>query len=56
MGFLKVEDKVFVVFGLANRKSVASAIGKVLVEEGGEVIIVVRSDQRLEAANKLFPD
>jgi len=56
MGFLKVENKVFVVFGLANRKSVASAIGKVLVEEGGEVIIVVRSDQRLEAANKLFPD
>ena len=56
MGFLAIEDKVFVVFGLANRKSVASAIGKVLVGEGAEVINVVRSDQRLEAANKLFPD
>ena len=56
MGFLAIEDKVFVVFGLANRKSVASAIGKVLVEEGAEVINVVRSEQRLEAANKLFPD
>jgi enoyl-[acyl-carrier protein] reductase I len=56
MSFLEIEDKVFVVFGLANRKSVASAIGKVLVEEGAEVIIVVRSDQRLEAARKLFPD
>ena len=56
MGFLAIEDKVFVVFGLANRKSVASAIGKVLLEEGAEVINVVRSEQRLEAANKLFPD
>jgi len=56
MGFLGVNDKIFVVFGLANRKSVATAIGKVLLEEGAEVIIVVRSDQRLEAAGKLFPD
>jgi enoyl-[acyl-carrier protein] reductase I len=56
MSFLAIEDEVFVVFGLANRKSVASAIGKVLIGEGAEVINVVRSDQRLEAANKLFPD
>jgi enoyl-[acyl-carrier protein] reductase I len=56
MSFLGVNDKVFVVFGLANRKSVATAIGKILVEEGAEVIVVVRSDQRLEAAHKLFPE
>jgi enoyl-[acyl-carrier protein] reductase I len=56
MGFLKIEDKTFVVFGLANKKSVATAIARVLVEEGAEVIHVVRSRQRAEAAQKLFPD
>ena len=56
MGFLKIEGKTFVLFGLANRKSVACAIGKVLVEEGAEVIHVVRSEQRVDGARKLFPD
>lgn len=56
MGFLRLEDKTFVIFGLANRKSVAAVIGKVLVEEGAEVIHVVRSEQRVAAAEKLFPD
>jgi enoyl-[acyl-carrier protein] reductase I len=56
MGFLKLEGKTFVLFGMANRKSVACAIGKVLVEEGAEVIHVVRSEQRVVAAEKLFPD
>jgi enoyl-[acyl-carrier protein] reductase I len=56
MGFLRLEGKTFVIFGLANRKSVACAIGKVLVEEGAEIINVVRSEQRLAAADKLFPD
>lgn len=56
MGFLKIEGKTFVLFGLANRKSVACAIGKVLVAEGAEVIHVVRSEQRVAGARKLFPD
>jgi len=56
MGFLRLEGKTFVLFGLANRKSVACAIGKVLVEEGAEVIHVVRSEERVAAADKLFPD
>lgn len=56
MGFLKIEGKTFVLFGLANRKSVACAIGQVLVAEGAEVIHVVRSEQRVAAAQKLFPD
>lgn len=55
MGFLKFEGKIFVLFGMANRKSVACAIGKVLAEEGAEVIHVVRSEQRVAAAEKLFP-
>ncbi len=56
MSFLEIEEKTFVVFGLANKKSVAAAIAKVLVEEGARVIHVVRSEERAEAARKLFPD
>lgn len=55
MDFLNIKNKKFVVFGLANKKSVACAIGKVLVEEGAEVILVVRSEARVDAARKLFP-
>ncbi len=56
MNFLNFKNKRFVVFGLANRKSVACAIGKVLVSEGAQVIHVVRSEERKAAALKLFPE
>lgn len=56
MSFLGVENKRFVVFGLANKKSVACAIGRTLVEEGAEVIHVVRSEERAKNARKLFPE
>lgn len=55
MDFLHLADKTIVVFGLANRKSVACAIAKVLQEAGAEVIHVVRSPARKETAEKLFP-
>ena len=55
MSFLRVEKKIFVIFGLANKKSVACAIGQVLVAEGAEVIHVVRSAERAVNARKLFP-
>lgn len=55
MSFLGVENKRFVIFGLANKKSVACAIGRTLVEEGAEVIHVVRSKERANNARKLFP-
>jgi enoyl-[acyl-carrier protein] reductase I len=56
MSFLHIAGKTFVIFGLANRKSVACAIGRVLIAEGAEVIHVVRSEERRQAARKLFPD
>ena len=56
MNFLNINKKRFVVFGLANKKSVACAIAKCLVQEGAEVIHVVRSQERVENARKLFPD
>ena len=55
MSFLDLTGKSIVVFGLANRKSVACAVGEVLREEGAEVIHVVRSEERRATARKLFP-
>lgn len=56
MSFLQLEKKKIVVFGLANKKSVACVIAKNLVQEGAEVIHVVRSDERKATAEKLFPE
>ncbi len=56
MGFLELEDRKIVVFGLANRKSVACAVGRVLEEAGARVIHVVRSEERAGTARRLFPD
>ena len=56
MSFLGLENKKIVIFGLANKKSVACAIARVLEKEGAEIIHVVRSKQRAETAHKLFPE
>lgn len=50
-----MENKRIVIFGLANKKSVACAVAKVLEQQGAEIIHVVRSEQRAETARKLFP-
>ncbi|WP_310600149.1 SDR family oxidoreductase [Desulfobulbus sp.] len=56
MDFLQLAGKTIVVFGLANKKSVACAIGRVLAGAGAKVVHVVRSEQRADTAAKLFPD
>ena len=56
MSFLNLADKRFVVFGLANKKSVACVIARTLVAEGAEVIHVVRTEERRVTAKKLFPE
>lgn len=56
MGFLQLEEKTVVVFGVANRKSVAYHIGKTLQEEGARVIYVVRSPERQQQLQKLLKD
>ena len=55
MSFLGLEGKNIVIFGLANKKSVAAAIGRVLTEEGANLVHVVRGPERAEAARRLFP-
>ena len=55
MGFLDLADKSVLVFGVANRKSVAYHVGRLLEEAGARVIYVVRSPQRRESVASLLP-
>lgn len=52
--FLQLKGRRFVVFGVANRKSVAYHVGKLLGETGAEVVYVVRSPERRDSLLKLL--
>jgi enoyl-[acyl-carrier protein] reductase I len=54
VSFLALEGKTFVVFGVANRRSVAWAVGRSLEEEGARVIYSVRSDERRRSLGALL--
>lgn len=54
MSFLNLTDKTFLVFGVANRKSVAWHIGKTLEAEGAQVLYSVRSEDRKASLEKLM--
>lgn len=56
MDYLQLTDKAFLVFGVANRKSVAYAIAQSLEACGARVAYVVRNDQRRATLGKLLPD
>jgi enoyl-[acyl-carrier protein] reductase I len=54
--FLQLAGKRIVVFGVANRKSVAFHVVQELVSASAEVILVVRSPERRDSVAKLLPD
>jgi len=54
MDYLGLKGKSILVFGLANRKSVAYHIGRLLQEAGAEVVYVVRNAQMLDRVAKLL--
>ncbi len=56
LDFLQLNGKRFLIFGVANKKSVAYAVSKMLIEEGSECVFVVQNQTILERASKLFPD
>ncbi|MDG2408129.1 MAG: SDR family oxidoreductase [Pirellulales bacterium] len=56
MDYLDLKNKTILVFGLANRKSVAWHVGRVLREVGAEVLWVVRSEARRDEVKKLVGD
>ncbi len=55
MSFLDFKDKTFLVFGVANRKSVARFAADVIVKEGGKVVFSVEDEEKKKAVEKLFP-
>jgi len=56
MSFLNLAGKSFLVVGVANKKSVAYHIGKILTEEGACVLYSVRSHERKKSVTKLVGD
>lgn len=55
MDFLGLSGKTVLVFGVANRKSVAYHVGRVLAESGANVVYVVRSPKRRDSIAALLP-
>lgn len=56
MDFLQLSGKSVLVFGVANRKSVAWHAARVLEEAGASVVYVVRSEQRRQALLGWLPN
>ncbi len=56
MSFLQLDGKTIVVFGVANRKSVAYHVAKTLEESGAQVVYIVRSEERRASLTKLLAD
>lgn len=52
--FLGLSGKRFLVMGVANKKSVAYGIARLIEQAGGEVIYSVRSEARRESLTKLL--
>ncbi len=54
MDFLQLEDKRIVILGVANRKSVAYHVGRVLTEAGAEVMHVVQNEEVRDSTAELL--
>ena len=56
MDFLQLEGKRILIFGVANRKSVAAHVAKTLRTAGAECVFVVQSDEIRTGQKSLFGD
>jgi len=54
MSFLQLEHQTILIFGVANRKSVAYAIAEAVQQAGAECVFVVQSEQIRKATAKLL--
>lgn len=55
MSFLNFEDKVYLITGVANKKSVAYFSAKTIIDNGGTCIFTVQSEEHQAKLEKLFP-
>jgi len=56
MSFLNLENKTFLITGVANKKSVAYFSAKTLQDNGADLIFTVQSEDIKEKVAKLFPE
>lgn len=56
MSFLNVENKVYLISGVANKKSVAFHSAKILKDSGAKVLFTVQHIAAKEKVQKLFPE
>jgi enoyl-[acyl-carrier protein] reductase I len=54
--FLQLTGKRILIFGVANRKSIAYHVTKLSLESGAEVILAVRDEAVKSRVERLFPD
>jgi enoyl-[acyl-carrier protein] reductase I len=54
MVFFDIAGKTFLVFGVANKKSIAFAVGRILAEANANVVYSVRSKERRESVSKIL--
>jgi len=55
MSYLDFDNKTYLVFGVANRKSVAYFIADMIRKEGGQVIFATLNEEKKSEVEKLFP-
>lgn len=56
MDFLQLAGKKVLILGIANKKSVAFHVAKILQDAGAELLLSVRSEARRDQVAKLFPN
>lgn len=56
MSFLNFENKLFLITGVANKKSVAYFSAKTIIENGGNCVFAVQSEEHQGKLKKLFPE
>ncbi|MFG1492325.1 SDR family oxidoreductase [Halobacteriovorax sp. ZH4_bin.1] len=56
MSFLNFENKLFLITGVANKKSVAYFSAKTIIENGGKCVFTVQSEDHQAKLSKLFPE
>lgn len=56
MSFLNLKDKTYLISGVANKKSIAYFVAKSILDEGGNLVLTVQSEDHLQKVEKLFPE
>ncbi len=55
MSFLNLTGKVFLISGVANKKSVATHVAQTLISEGARCLFTVQKTEQITQVEKLFP-